>query len=50
MVYNHIRGKQFYPEEITDTGLTVGEILTALTELEFEMMIRAVPGGRYEIV
>ena len=50
MVYNHIRGKQFYPEDITDTGLTVGEILTALTELEFEMMIRAVPGGRYEIV
>ena len=50
IVYNHIRSKQFYPEEITDTGLTVEEILTALTELEFEMMIRAVPGGRYEIV
>ena len=50
MVYNHIHGKRFYPEEVADTGLTSDEILTALTELEFEMKIRAVPGGRYEVL
>lgn len=48
-VYEKLDGHKFYPDEIKDTGLTPGELLSALTELEVELLIRSVPGGCYEL-
>lgn len=50
IVYNHLDKHTFYPEEIGDTGLSTGAVLSALTELEIEQLIRALPGGRYEVL
>ena len=49
IVYNCIDKQKFLPEEILNTGLSSGEILSALGELQMEMLIRAVPGGMYEL-
>ena len=48
IVYNCLDTKKFYPDEL-DTGLESGKLLSALTELEMEFVIRALPGGQYEI-
>lgn len=48
IVYNCLDTKKFYPDEL-DTGLESGKLLSALTELEMEFIIRALPGGQYEI-
>lgn len=48
IVYNHLDKHKFYPEEITGTGLDSQQLLAALTELEIELLIRALPGGCYE--
>ncbi len=50
IVYNCIDKQKFLPDEICNTGLSSNELLSALTELEMEMLIKAVPGGMYEIV
>lgn len=50
IVYNQLDKQVFYPEDIKPDGMEAGDILSALTELEFEGVIRALPGGRYEIV
>ena len=49
IVYNHLDKHKFYPDEIVGTDLGPSEILAALTELEIEALIRALPGGRYEL-
>ena len=49
IVYNHLDKHKFYPDEIGGTDLSSSEILSALTELELEGLIRALPGGRYEL-
>lgn len=49
IVYNHLDKHKFYPEEITGTGLDSQQVLAALTELEIELLIRALPGGCYEL-
>lgn len=49
IVYNCLDKQKFLPEEIKNTGLTSAELLSALTELEMEFLIRAIPGGMYEI-
>lgn len=48
IVYNCLDRQKFSPEEITGTELSSSEILSALTELEMEFLIKAVPGGMYE--
>lgn len=48
IVYNQIVKQKFFPEDIHGTGLSSGELLSALTELEMEFLIRALPGGMYE--
>ena len=48
IVYNCLDTQKFYPDEL-DTGLDSGKLLSALTELEMEFIIRALPGGQYEI-
>ncbi len=49
IVYNCINKAKFMPEEILNTGLNSNELLSALTELEMEGMVKAVPGGMYEL-
>ncbi len=49
IVYNCIDKHKFYPEEIKTDKLTASQILSALTELEIEMLIHSLPGGCYEI-
>ena len=48
IVYNCLDKRKFLPEEIKNTGLSSGQILSALTELEMEFLIKALPGGMYE--
>lgn len=48
IVYNCLDKQKFYPDEL-NTGLCSTELLSALTELEMEFIIRALPGGQYEI-
>lgn len=48
IVYNQLDKQKFFPEEIRNTGLSSGELLSALTELEMEFLIRACPGGMFE--
>lgn len=48
IVYNQLDKQKFLPEEIKVTGLSSAQLLSALTELEMEFLIKALPGGRYE--
>ncbi len=48
IVYNCLDNQKFYPDEL-NTGLDSTQLLSALTELEMEFIIRALPGGQYEI-
>ena len=49
IVYNCIDKQKFLPEEISNTGLDSSSLLSALTELEMEFLIKAIPGGMYEL-
>ncbi len=48
IVYNSLDKQKFLPEDIRNTGLSAQQILSALTELEMEFLIKAMPGGMYE--
>ncbi len=48
IVYNQLDKQFFFPEEISVPNLSDGQLLSALTELEMEFLIRALPGGKYE--
>ena len=48
IVYNQIVKQKFFPEDIHGTGLSSGELLSGLTELEMEFLIKALPGGMFE--
>lgn len=47
IVYNYLDKQIFLPEEISAKELSTGQLLSALTELEMEFLIEALPGGRY---
>lgn len=49
MVYNSLNKQKFIPEDLSFLGLSSGELLSALTELEMEFIIKALPGGMYEV-
>ncbi len=49
IVYNCLDKQKFLPEEISHTGLSSNELLSALTELEMEGLIKAIPGGMYQL-
>ena len=49
IVYNCIDKQKFIPEELKCGDLSSGQILSALTELEMEFLIKALPGGMYEL-
>ncbi len=48
IVYNCLDRQKFYPDDL-NSGLSASDLLSALTELEMEFIIRALPGGQYEI-
>ena len=48
IVYNYLDKQKFLPEELDVPELSAGELLSALTELEMEFIIKAIPGGMYE--
>lgn len=48
IVYNYLDKQKFLPEDLIGAGLTSQELLSALTELEMEFLIKALPGGMYE--
>lgn len=50
IVYNNIVKKKFLADDFVSTGLGDEEILSALTELEIEGLIKSLPGGIYEIL
>lgn len=50
IVYNYLDKQKFLPEDISVDALSDTELISALTELEMEFLIKAIPGGMYELV
>lgn len=50
IVYNYLDKQIFTADELLATGISYDDILSALTELEFEHLIEALPGGNYKLV
>lgn len=48
MVYNCLDKQIFTPEEIGCSDIDSGRLLSALTELEMNFLIEAIPGGRFK--
>ncbi len=48
IVYNYLDKQIFFPEDIDIPNLSDSKLLSALTELEMEFMIKSLPGGKYE--
>lgn len=49
IVYNYLDKQKFTVDDCIGTGLSGNQLLAALTELEFEDYIQALPGGFYSI-
>ncbi len=47
IVYNNLDRQKFTVDDLLKTGIEVDELLSALTELEMEALIEALPGGMY---
>ncbi len=47
IVYNYINTDNFSVDDLIETGLSVSDIFSAVTELEITGFVSAVPGGRY---
>lgn len=50
IVYNYLDKQKFTADDLMGIGISDDELLSALTELEMEKLIRALPGGIYEII
>lgn len=50
IVYNNLNGEKFTADDLLGLDLSDDEMFSALTELEIEKVIRALPGGMYEII
>lgn len=48
VVYNNLDKQFFFPEDINIPSISDSELLAALTELEMELLINSLPGGKYE--
>jgi len=48
IVYNYLDKQKFLPEDISVEGISNSKLLSILTELEMEFLIKAIPGGMYE--
>lgn len=49
IVYNNLDRQKFTVDDLLGTGLGIDELLSALTELEFEQLIKPLPGGMYTV-
>lgn len=50
IVYNNLNSQKFTADDLLNLNLSDDEILSALTELEIEGLVKALPGGIYEII
>ncbi len=49
MVYNSLNNQKFTADELFDLNLSDNQLISALTDLEIEGLIKALPGGIYEV-
>ncbi len=50
MVYNNLNKQKFSADDLLSLGISDDKLISALTELEIEHVIRALPGGMYELI
>ncbi len=50
IVYNNLNSEKFTADDLLSLGLTDDKLLSALTELEIEGVIKALPGGVYQVI
>lgn len=50
IVYNNLNSQKFTADDLLDLNLGDDQLLSALTELEIEGLIKALPGGIYELI
>ena len=50
IVYNSLNEQKFTVDDLSDLSLSDDALLSSLTELEIEGLIKAVPGGAYEVI
>ncbi len=50
IVYNNLNNQKFTADDLINIGISDDEIISALTELEIEHLIKSFPGGMYEII
>lgn len=50
IVYNNLNKQKFTVDDLIDLSLSDDVLLSSLTELEIEGVIKALPGGMYEII
>lgn len=50
IVYNNLDNQKFTVDDLLNLGLSSDDLIAAVTELEIEQIIRALPGGIYEII
>ena len=50
IVYNNLNSQKFTADDLIGLDLNDDQLLAALTELEIEGIIKALPGGSYELI
>lgn len=50
IVYNNLDNQKFTVDDLLGLNLNDDQLLTAITELEIEGLIKALPGGMYEVI
>lgn len=50
IVYNNLNNQKFTADDLLNLELNNDELIAALTELEIEQVIKACPGGIYELI
>ncbi len=50
IVYNNLNSQKFTADDLLDLNLSDDGLLAALTELEIEGLVKALPGGIYELI
>lgn len=50
IVYNNLNKQKFTVDDLIDLSLSDDALLSSLTELEIEGLIKAMPGGAYEVI
>ena len=49
-MYNNLNNAKFTVDDLLGLGISDDDLLSALTELEIEHLIKACPGGSYELL